>query len=88
MALVATKERCVICLGYGYWGSGKTEEEAVRNWRAENGTLDPEDRGQREVEVVIIDAPASFSVGEVSGSILRHKDSPPSKELKRLMLKV
>lgn len=78
MKLKATKDRVVICLGANYWGSGKTEKAAIESWRRANGTLALEDRGQKEVEVAIIDAPASFEIDEIDGTVRRHEKSPPS----------
>lgn len=33
------KNRTIIVIGEGYWGRGRTENEAIRNYKAEGGTL-------------------------------------------------
>jgi hypothetical protein len=78
----ATQERCILVLGYNSWGKGKTEKAAVRQWKSNAFT-----GGKREVNVVVIDAPANSEVDE-DGTVLRHPDSPPSKKLKDLSVKM
>ena len=80
--LTPTTERCFICMGSGYWGCGDTEKEAIKQFKAAGGSSGAGGKQQ----VIIIDAPSIFYVRDDTGAIIRHEDSPPCRELKRLYL--
>ena len=78
-----TTDRCFLVLGYNSWGKGKTEAEAIKQWKAQAFT-----GGQREVKAALIDAPANCRIDPVDGQVLRHPDSPASKKLRDVTIKM
>jgi putative AlgH/UPF0301 family transcriptional regulator len=73
----------VFALGYSAWGKGKSEAEALRNWKA-NVPL----YGGREATVVFVKASDEAWIDDVSGAVVSPNDKPKPVKIGEKKVKV